>query len=136
MQRTLGNFITRTPKYLSSRNRNFCFSSSSSRLEPFLKSVRTGFLGTPYILEKKCKYVPLNRHLLHCCSTALGFGFTEMSSTRKSRSPPSALLPNGSLNVDLITREISRDLADHAKYRAEDDMKKRAVHTSTCAMNA
>jgi len=42
----------------------------------------------------------------------------------------SAILPDGSLNVDLLTKEIHSDLARDAKYKAEDGMKKRAVYCS------
>ena len=42
----------------------------------------------------------------------------------------SAVLPDGSLNVDLLSREIQSDLLNNAKYKAEDGMKKRAVTLS------
>lgn len=34
------------------------------------------------------------------------------------------------INVGHLEREITRDVASYHKYRAEDGMKKRAVHTS------
>jgi len=40
------------------------------------------------------------------------------------------LLPNGKLNVDLLRKEIASDVSLHDRYRAEDAMKKRAIHSS------
>ena len=42
----------------------------------------------------------------------------------------SAILANGKVNVSLIEREIAHELGADAKYHAEDEMKKKAVHTS------
>ena len=44
----------------------------------------------------------------------------------------SAILANGKVNVSLIEREIVHELGENAKYHAEDEMKKRAVHISEC----
>mmetsp|Transcript_36326 Transcript_36326/g.79075 ORF Transcript_36326/g.79075 Transcript_36326/m.79075 type:complete len:429 (-) Transcript_36326:1143-2429(-) len=43
--------------------------------------------------------------------------------------PTSAVLPSGALNVDLIQRSVQSDVALEEKYRAEDAMKKRAIHS-------
>ena len=42
----------------------------------------------------------------------------------------SAILANGKVNVSLIEKEIANELGADAKYHAEDEMKKKAVHTS------
>lgn len=42
----------------------------------------------------------------------------------------SAILSNGKVNISLIEREIAHELGENAKYHAEDQMKKRAVHIS------
>uniref|UniRef100_A0A7S0CGE9 Dynein attachment factor N-terminal domain-containing protein n=1 Tax=Proboscia inermis TaxID=420281 RepID=A0A7S0CGE9_9STRA len=42
----------------------------------------------------------------------------------------SAILPDGSLDLDFMKREIERDFSNERQYRAEDEMKKRAVHSS------
>ena len=44
-----------------------------------------------------------------------------------------AILPDGKLNVSLIQREIAHDVASDARYIAEDEMKKRAIHMSEFA---
>ena len=41
----------------------------------------------------------------------------------------SILTSDGTLNVDLLSKEIAHDLAKDERYKAEDSMKKRAVHT-------
>ena len=40
------------------------------------------------------------------------------------------LCPDGKLNVDLLRKEIASDVSLHDRYRAEDAMKKRAIHSS------
>lgn len=40
------------------------------------------------------------------------------------------LRPDGKLNVDLLRKEIASDVSLHDRYRAEDAMKKRAIHSS------
>lgn len=52
----------------------------------------------------------------------------EMSSASNA---PSAVLPDGSLNVSFLERDIAKDLQSHQQYRAEDEMKKRAIHASS-----
>lgn len=42
----------------------------------------------------------------------------------------SAVLPDGSLNFKVLEREISNDITSHERFRAEDEMKKRAIHIS------
>ena len=42
----------------------------------------------------------------------------------------SILTHDGSLNVDLLSKEIARDAAGEDKYKAEDSMKKRAIYNS------
>ena len=46
--------------------------------------------------------------------------------------PPtsSAVLPDGKLNADLIQKSVQNDVMQEEKYRAEDAMKKRAIHSS------
>lgn len=41
-----------------------------------------------------------------------------------------AILADGSINLDRLITEIQSDLFNDAKYKAEDGMKKRAVHIS------
>jgi hypothetical protein len=41
-----------------------------------------------------------------------------------------AVLSDGSINLDRLITEIQSDLFNDAKYKAEDGMKKRAVHIS------
>lgn len=42
----------------------------------------------------------------------------------------SAILPDGSLDLDFMKREIERDFSNERQHRAEDEMKKRAIHSS------
>lgn len=46
------------------------------------------------------------------------------------KSAPSAIRSDGTLNVNFLERDIVNDVASHGQYRAEDSMKKRAVHSS------
>ena len=55
-------------------------------------------------------------------------------SNKKKKS--SAILPDGSLNLEFLERDISRDIASNNLYRAEDDMKKRAIHCSEFKQNS
>jgi hypothetical protein len=41
-----------------------------------------------------------------------------------------ALLPDGSLNVSLLSKEVADNLDEDEKYHAVDEMKKRAIHMS------
>ena len=57
-----------------------------------------------------------------------------MSSKKKQQTRiVGAILPDGRINVSLLEREIVNELADDARFSAEDGMKKRAVHMSEYA---
>ena len=47
-----------------------------------------------------------------------------------SRNNNAIILPDGRVNISLLQSEIIQDISKDAKYYAEDEMKKRAVHTS------
>mmetsp|Transcript_22478 Transcript_22478/g.66635 ORF Transcript_22478/g.66635 Transcript_22478/m.66635 type:complete len:316 (-) Transcript_22478:428-1375(-) len=47
-----------------------------------------------------------------------------------SSSRPGAILPDGRLNASLLRREIADGVRNDARCRAENDMKKRAIHAS------
>lgn len=55
-----------------------------------------------------------------------------MSDTTTNNNNSMLLRPDGSLNVDFLERNITNEIESHKKYRAEDDMKKRAIHSSKC----
>lgn len=59
---------------------------------------------------------------------------TTMSNTNNTTTNNNSMLlrPDGSLNVDFLERNITNEIESHKKYRAEDDMKKRAIHSSKC----
>eukprot|EP00559_Dactyliosolen_fragilissimus_P000378 CAMPEP_0184873876 /NCGR_PEP_ID=MMETSP0580-20130426/42079_1 /TAXON_ID=1118495 /ORGANISM="Dactyliosolen fragilissimus" /LENGTH=181 /DNA_ID=CAMNT_0027376817 /DNA_START=72 /DNA_END=614 /DNA_ORIENTATION=+ len=56
-------------------------------------------------------------------------GETTTASHAQRRKSRSVLLLDGSLNTSLIVREVAQDIEATAKYSAEDNMKKRVVHT-------
>ena len=42
----------------------------------------------------------------------------------------SVILPNGKLNINLIQKEVTKEISDDAMCKAEDKTKKKVVHTS------
>jgi hypothetical protein len=51
-------------------------------------------------------------------------------SKKSAKDVSCAILPDGRVNVAFLQREIASDLSNDARYSAQDDMKKRAVHLS------
>jgi len=51
-------------------------------------------------------------------------------SRNASQSSESVIHSDGSINLKLLTREISTDITSNESFKAEDSMKKRAIHTS------
>ena len=57
---------------------------------------------------------------------------TTAAASAASTAGGTVLRPDGKLNVDLLRKEIASDVSLHDRYRAEDAMKKRAIHSSEC----
>ena len=55
---------------------------------------------------------------------------TTAAASAASTAGGTVLCPDGKLNVDLLRKEIASDVSLHDRYRAEDAMKKRAIHSS------
>lgn len=54
---------------------------------------------------------------------------TDPTATAPAAAPESVLLPDGRLNGDFLRREVASDVSLDDRYRAEDAMKKRAIHS-------
>ena len=67
-----------------------------------------------------------NKEPMHPSSSSTSTSTTTSSQTPLSTS--SIILSNGNINTTILENEIINDISNNAKYYAEDEMKKRAVH--------
>ena len=101
----------------------------------FSLNILPAFGHSHYLLTYvRARLSPHSQQMNQTTMASSASGRSNPTASASAAAPLSVLLPDGRLNTDHLRKEVASDVSLDDRYRAEDAMKKRAIHSCECCI--